>query len=49
MVVDPWGAIVAQSSGDDPGFIFARLDLDAVERARRAVPAIEHEREFAGP
>ena len=49
MVVDPWGAIVAQSSGDEPGVIFARLDLEAVERARRAIPAVEHEREFAGP
>jgi predicted amidohydrolase len=49
MVVDPWGAIVAQSSGDDPGVIFARLDLEAVNRARRAIPALRHEREFAGP
>ena len=49
MVVDPWGAIVAQSSGDHSGVIFARLDLEAVDRARRAIPAIQHEREFAGP
>lgn len=49
MVVGPWGEIVAQADGDEPGVVFANLDLNQVERARRAIPAWNHEREFAGP
>jgi predicted amidohydrolase len=49
MVVDPWGKIIAQASGDEPGVILAELDLEAVERARRAIPSLRNEREFAGP
>ena len=49
MVVDPWGVVIAQDFGDEPGVILADLDLGAVERARRAIPALQHEREFAGP
>jgi predicted amidohydrolase len=49
MVVDPWGKIVAQAFGDEPGVILAELDVEAAARARRAIPALDHEREFAGP
>ncbi len=49
VVVDPWGRIVAQAFGDEPGVIFAELDLEAVERARRAIPSLANEREFSGP
>jgi len=49
MVVDPWGKVIAQDSGDQPGVILADLDFEAVERARRALPCLAHEREFAGP
>ncbi len=48
-VVDPWGTIVAQADGDEPGVIMAQLDLEAVERVRRAVPSLSHQREFEGP
>lgn len=49
LVVDPWGEVIAQDFGDEPGVIMADLDLEAVGRARRAIPALQHEREFAGP
>jgi predicted amidohydrolase len=49
MVVDPWGTVIAQHFGDQPGVILADLELEAVERARRALPTLRHEREFAGP
>jgi predicted amidohydrolase len=45
-VVDPWGAVLAQASGDEPGVMLLELELEAVERARRAVPALQHDREF---
>jgi predicted amidohydrolase len=49
MVVDPWGAVIARAEGDEPGVVPARLDLAAVERARRAIPSLRHDREFAAP
>ena len=49
MVVDPWGRVIAQALGDDPEVVFAELDLEAVDEARRALPSLQHEREFAGP
>jgi predicted amidohydrolase len=48
-VVGPWGEIVARLDHDQPGVLFATLDLEAVEAARRAVPQLTHDREFAGP
>lgn len=49
MIVDPWGAVVAQASGDDPQVVDARLDLARAAWARRVLPSLEHEREFEGP
>ena len=49
LAVDPWGKLIAQDFGDEPGVTIAELDLEAVERARRALPSLKHEREFAGP
>ena len=48
MVVDPWGAVVADG-GETPGIIFADLDLGRVAEARQRVPALSHDRAFAGP
>jgi len=38
MIVDPWGRVLAQAD-DRPGVIMATLQLDAIERARRAIPS----------
>jgi predicted amidohydrolase len=48
-IVAPWGEVVAKLDGDEPGVLFATLDLDAVDRARRAVPQLTHDRDFGGP
>lgn len=48
-VVGPWGEVVGKLDNDDPGVLFAKLDLDAVDKARRAVPALTHDRDFAPP
>ena len=48
-VVGPWGEVVAKLDHDEPGVLFATLDLDAVTRARNAVPQLTHDREFALP
>lgn len=48
-VIGPWGEVVARLDHDQPGVLFATLDFDAVDRARRAVPQLRHDREFRGP
>ncbi|WP_298743725.1 carbon-nitrogen hydrolase family protein [uncultured Brevundimonas sp.] len=48
-VVSPWGEVVAKLDHDEPGVLFATLDLEAVTRARDAVPQLTHDREFAPP
>lgn len=49
MVVDPWGAVIAHVDHDEPCVLFADLDMSAVDRARQAVPALTHDRDFAPP
>jgi predicted amidohydrolase len=48
-VVGPWGEVIAKLDHDEPGVLFATLDLSAVERVRASVPALLHDREFAAP
>ena len=48
MVVAPWGEVVADG-GTDPGITYAEIDLAAVERARRRIPSLMHDRPFEGP
>jgi predicted amidohydrolase len=43
MIVDPWGAIVAQVP-DGEGFALAELDFERLERLRRELPALRHAR-----
>ena len=48
MVVAPWGEVVADG-GTEPGITYAEIDLAAVERARRRIPSLMHDRPFEGP
>ncbi|MES1244193.1 MAG: carbon-nitrogen hydrolase family protein [Acidobacteriota bacterium] len=43
MIVDPWGLPVATAS-DGPGLALAEIDLDRVEKVRRAIPVSTHRR-----
>ena len=49
IAIDPWGRILAQAPGDEPGLVIADLDLDEVERTRAAIPSLANERVFQGP
>jgi len=49
IVVGPWGEVIAKLDHDQPAVLRATLDLSAVEKARTSVPALRHDREFAGP
>ena len=48
LIVDPWGRILADG-GEDVGVITAEIDPAGVERARRRVPSLTHDRAFSGP
>lgn len=43
MIVDPWGAVVAQVA-DGEGIALAELDFARLERLRRELPALHHAR-----
>lgn len=45
-VVGPWGEVLAKLDHNEPDVLFATLDLSAVARARAAVPALIHDRDF---
>ncbi|MEP7239841.1 MAG: carbon-nitrogen hydrolase family protein [Devosia sp.] len=47
MIVDPWGAIVGQLSGEGEGVLVADLDVAAVAEARSRVPALANSRPFS--
>jgi deaminated glutathione amidase len=49
MIIAPWGEVLAEAPGDEPGVIVADLDLEAVAKARGAVPSLANERPFAAP
>ena len=49
LAIGPWGDILAAADHDEPGVIFADLDLDAVAKARAAIPALANARAFAAP
>ena len=46
LIVSPWGEILADA-GEPVGVVQARLDLAAIDRARQAIPALRHDRDFA--
>ena len=49
MVVAPWGEVIALADHDEPCVLMAELDLEAVAKARSAIPALRNERVFAAP
>ena len=49
LVAAPWGEVIARLDHDQPGVLYATLDLGQVARARAAIPQLHHAREFMGP
>ena len=48
LIVDPWGRVLADG-GEDVGVVTAEIDPAKVDEARAMVPALRHDRDFAGP
>jgi deaminated glutathione amidase len=48
LIVSPWGEVLADA-GEYPGIATAALDLAQVDVARRAIPALRHDRPFDLP
>jgi predicted amidohydrolase len=48
LIVAPWGEILAEAE-DGTGFVTAEIDPAKVAEARRSVPSLRHDRDFAPP
>ncbi|KQP11389.1 amidohydrolase [Methylobacterium sp. Leaf99] len=46
LIVDPWGKVLADAGGNQPGIILAEIDLARVTEARARIPALLHTRPF---
>jgi predicted amidohydrolase len=49
LAVAPWGEVIARLDHDEPGVLFADLDLAAAAKARAAIPNLVNARPFAEP
>ena len=46
LIVDPWGRVLADAGGAEPGVILAEIDLAQVADARARIPSLQHARSF---
>jgi predicted amidohydrolase len=46
LVVDPWGEIIAEATGDGPQVVLATIDPARVMAARANIPVLQHQREI---
>ena len=49
IVIAPWGQVIARLDHDEPGVLFAKLDMSLVKAARDAIPALRNDRDFSLP
>ena len=46
LIIDPWGKILAEADGDEPGVITAEIDVAKSAEARAKIPNLKNAREF---
>lgn len=46
LIISPWGDILAEARGDEPGVILAEIDPSRVSKARAQIPSLALERSF---
>ena len=44
LIVSPWGEVLAEASGAEPGIILARIDLADVAKARGRIPSLRNDK-----
>jgi len=49
LIVDPWGRVVAEVAGDEPGIAMAEIDTAQVAAVRGKVPNLRNRRVFEAP
>ena len=47
LIIDPWGAVLAEGSAAETGVFLAKIDPAKVETARKTVPSLQHGRRFS--
>jgi predicted amidohydrolase len=47
LVVDPWGEVLLDMGGDEPGLAFCEIDLARIAEVRAQVPALANRRKIA--
>uniref|UniRef100_A0A1A7WTX9 Deaminated glutathione amidase n=1 Tax=Iconisemion striatum TaxID=60296 RepID=A0A1A7WTX9_9TELE len=47
LAVDPWGEVVGECGGEQPGVILVEVDMDRVVKTRRNMPVQQHRRNEA--
>ncbi len=47
MIIGPWGQVLAHKEDDEPGYIVKEINLDDVTKARQAIPALQHDRDYS--
>jgi len=48
LIIDPWGAIMAEAT-DDVGIIYADLNFADIARVRKMLPSLQHDRIYQPP
>ena len=49
LIVSPWGEIIKEAGADKPEILMAKLDLDKINQARKAIHSLNHDRDYTGP
>lgn len=46
LIIDPWGRVIAEAEGNEPGIVIAEIDTAQVAAARVKIPNLKNAREF---
>lgn len=46
LIIDPWGKVLAEASGDEPGVIIAQIDPQLSAATRQKIPNLKNARDF---
>ncbi len=49
LIVDPWGAVLAEGHDEEEDVVLAEIDPSKVLEARSKIPALEHDRPYDAP